>query len=230
MVEVVEHLLVTEALLKTQDDWRIGNNVETLINKIPEELKEFINQQINRLEPEYIEVLERASLVGLEFSPRVFPDTFAKSREEIDNVCAELVDRGQFLRFNEILELDDGSQIQRFGFIHRLHQEALRERIPPARRAKLHLETALRGEELFKNNPQRVAAELASMFERGKDYGKTVHYLHLSAQRALEAGALAEAKKQLSRGYELLEHLTEEEQSRYRAMLNELRESVFETG
>ncbi len=207
MVEVIEHLIGSEGLERQTSGWVLHPHFPELIEHIPEELEAFINQQLNRLETEAQSILEAGCLVGHEFSARVIEKSLEMDQDTIEDICTELADRGQFIRFNDPLEVEKDETVQRFGFLHRLHRETLRDRIPPARRIRLYRDLALRGEQLFADRPERVAAELASMFEGARNYEKAVHYLGLSGTRALHAGALAEARQQISRAFELLEEV-----------------------
>ena len=228
MVELMEHLLENDGLERLPSSWVLNDNFVKLIHQVPVELKAFVNQQIDRLKPEMQAVLEAGSVVGREFSARLIESSPDMPRGLIEELCTELADRGQFIRFNEPLKIEGGETVQRFGFLHRLHQETLTDRIPPARRIKLYADLALQAERLFINHPESVATELASMFEGARDFEKAVHYLELSSTRALRAGTLSEARQQISRAFELLEEIADAAaREALRESLSKTRERVF---
>ena len=174
------------------------------MNEIPADLKLFIDVLVNRLDPLPRHILEIASLVGPKFSARLITGLVNSGILEIEEICSQLAEREFMLAFDSEKILEDGSSVQRFRFIHNVHQETLANRMPPAHRIRTLRAIAERIENLYANDTSEVNAELASLFERGKMYDKAIQYLFMNACQLSDRGAEREARSQFARGSELL--------------------------
>ena len=104
-------------------------------------------------------------------------------------------------------ELPNGEVVTRFGFVHAVYQNVLYDRLPAARRVKLHRLIAERGEEVFGERATEIAGELAMHFERGRDYQRAALYLKAGANNAIRRFAYQEAVDLARRGIELIANL-----------------------
>jgi predicted ATPase len=95
----------------------------------------------------------------------------------------------------------------RYQFLHALYQEVLYERIPAARRSRLHRLIGERIEAAYGTQVREIAAELAVHFEQGRDYRRAVQYLQQAGENAVQRSAHQEAITLLTKGLELLKTL-----------------------
>jgi DNA-binding winged helix-turn-helix (wHTH) protein/tetratricopeptide (TPR) repeat protein len=209
MNEIVRHLVARGAAAWRGDHWQLLNAIDTVRNEIPAELQVFINQQVDRLDAESRQLIEVASLVGPEFSARVIPASVGLPESRVDEIFSDVAQRGHLLRFHAEKTLADGRLIQRYGFIHSLHQETIAQRLPPARRVARYREIAILAETLHGGELETVARELANLFRFGRHFAKACHYEHLCGQRSFRIGAYAESRVQLTNGLELLNLIPE---------------------
>jgi len=204
MSEIVQHLQASNGLDWQHDQWVVTDTLEAALQEIPTELRQFIDLQVSRLGNATQQVLEVASLAGMEFSARLLAGFVDTAEAAIDNLCIELAEQGHILEYVGEKILEDGRVIQRYGFIHELHQQTLEKRLPPAQRVTLYRQIAEFTETLFKDDLDAVSAELAYLYERGRHYARAVHYLHCSAQRAKRLGGYRDAHNHLIKGLELV--------------------------
>jgi predicted ATPase len=196
MVNVVDELLTQEKL-------------DSTVVKIstPTTIREMIEQQLERLNPEEQRVLEVASVAGVEFSVAAVAAGNGKTADEVEQWCAALARRGQFLQAKDMADWPDGTIATRYGFLHALYQEVAYERVPVGRQAYLHQRIGEREESAYGKQANEIAAALAVHFERGRDYRKAVQYRQQAGENAIRCSATVEAVSHFTRGLELLRTL-----------------------
>ena len=207
MVNVVNYLLAEGLILETEEYWRLNARLEELEVGVPENIKEMIAKQIARLSREDQQVLEAASISGMNVSALAIASALGEDVVTVEGRCEELARRNCFLRARGAGEFPDGTVSARYGFIHWLYVNTLYERIPAARRAKLHRDMAEQGEIIYGTRVDDIATELAVHFERGRDYERAAMYLRKTANNAIRRFAYREAVILARRGLELLGRL-----------------------
>ena len=207
MVNVVNYLLGERKIIETGDHWRLNAGLEELEVGVPENIREMIEKQIARLTVEDQQVLEAASISGMNCSALAIASALGEDLVEVEARCEELARRSCFLKSCGVGEFPDGSISGRYGFIHSLYVNALYERIPAARRAKLHKEMAETGEIIYGTRVGEIATELAVHFEQGRDYSRAAKYLQKAGDTAIRRFAYREAVGLAQRGLALLKRL-----------------------
>jgi class 3 adenylate cyclase/predicted ATPase len=204
MVNVVNDLLARGVLVQSDGRWELKEKVEEVASRVPENLQQLIEQQIERLSPETHRLLEVASVAGAEFSAAVVAAGVQTEIDEIEEQCEELVRRGHFLRASGTANWPDGTVAERYGFLHAFYQEVLYQRLTARRRQQLHQQIGEREEQGYGERAKEIAAGLALHFERGHDYRKAIQYLQQASENALRRSAYREALSLLTKGLNLL--------------------------
>ncbi|HEV8712367.1 MAG TPA: AAA family ATPase [Candidatus Binatia bacterium] len=207
MVNVVEHMVAQGSLVQVKGRWVLRGGVEEVAVSVPENLRQMIEKHLDRLSPEEQRVLEVASVAGMEFSAATVAAGVEAAGDEVEERCAGLARRGQFLQVRGLAEWPDGTVATRYGFIHALYQEIVYQRVPAGRRVHLHRRIGEREEAAYGKRAGEIAAELAVHFERGRDYHRTVHYLQQTGENAARRHAYRETIDHLTKGLELLQTL-----------------------
>ncbi len=211
MVHVLNDLVERGALVARDGCWELCAPVET--GEPPRGVRQFIEQQLERLSADEREVLEAAGVAGLEFSAAAVaaglatPSGCAAGVVEVEAHCASLARREQFLQEAGTEEWADGTVASRYRFLHQLHHDVLCARATSARRALLHRRIGARKEEGHREHAIEIAPQLARHFEEGRDPGRAVHYLARAAEMASRRRAPREAVAHLTRALALLEAL-----------------------
>jgi predicted ATPase len=126
MVNVIDYLIAQNELA---EDRAIETQVTSFV---PENLRQMIEKQIMRLRSEELRGLEVASVAGMEFSAAAVAAGLGQEIVQIEEICAGLARRGQFLRTNGVEEWPDGTMAARYSFVHALYQEVLYDRLTAA--------------------------------------------------------------------------------------------------
>jgi predicted ATPase len=136
--------------------------------------------------------------------------------EAVEEWCATLASRGQFLQASGGEEWPDGTVAGHYRFLHALYHQVVYKRVPVGRRVPLHRRIGAREEAGYREQAGEHAAELATHFEQGREYRRALRYLRQAAENALQRYAYREAIGYLSRGLAALPRLAD---SRERAQL-----------
>ena len=171
----------------TSDSWSV---------RIPEGVREVIGRRLDRLSERCNETLTIASVVGREF-------TLEQLSPLIEDISAD--------RLLEVLEEALASRVieelprsvGRYQFTHALVQETLAGELSTTRKVRLHARIAGSLEELYSDEAEAHASELAQHFFEGQTVlgtDKLIRYSLLAGERALSAYAYEEALVHFQRG------------------------------
>jgi predicted ATPase len=191
-VTEVVRLLVQEGELSTDnvretDSWTV---------RIPEGVREVIGRRLNRLSQRCNETLTAASILGREFT---LDQLKPLSEDTSDDRLFEVLEEALAARVIEELPQSVG----RYQFTHALIQETLAEELSLTRRVRLHARIAQALEDLYGDDSEAHAAELAQHFAQAQTVlgtEKLVHYSLLAGKWALSARAYEEAEAHSQRG------------------------------
>jgi DNA-binding winged helix-turn-helix (wHTH) protein/tetratricopeptide (TPR) repeat protein len=204
MVNIVDYLITLGVIVEVDGQWKLQRDLVGMESGMPEGLQEMIVRQMERLSPLDQQMLEVASVAGAEFSVAAIAAGLETAVGEVEERCEALARREQFLRASGVSEWPDGTVAARYGFIHKLHQEVVYERVAAWRRIDLHRRIGEREERAYGDQAREIAAELAVHFQRGRDYHRAVQYCERAGENAVRRSAHQEAIRHLTRGLELL--------------------------
>ena len=207
MVTLLESWLTQEILIEQDGVWALLAGVEALHDRVPDSLRQMIDMQLDWLSAEEQQVLEAASVAGVEFSAAAVAAGLAQEAERVDDWCTSLARRGQFLRASGEQSWPDGTVAGCYSFAHALYQQVLYQRVSAAQRVRLHQRLGARLEAGHGAQASAMAAELAMHFARGRDAQRAVQYLRQAGERSMERSASVEATAHFTKGLELLQTL-----------------------
>jgi tetratricopeptide (TPR) repeat protein len=176
---------------------------------IPRNIRQMIERNLEQLRPEEQALLECASVAGMEFSAAAVAAAVHRDTAEIETCCTRLSRHEQFIRMEGAISWPDGTLATCFRFRHTLYQEVLYDRVPAARRLKLHQRIAEREEAALGERPGEIAAQLAHHFSRARNSDKAVEYFRVAAERASARGALLDAERLFTAALAQLDELPE---------------------
>ncbi|MBI3802044.1 MAG: AAA family ATPase, partial [Deltaproteobacteria bacterium] len=203
MVNVADHLLSQGALVQADGQWTLKREGEATAT-VPENLQQMIEQRLAQVNPTARLILEVASVAGVEFSAAAVAVGAEMVLEAVEEHCAELARREQFLRTSGTSEWPDRTVATRYSFQHALYQEVLYERLSAGRRRQVHQRIGEREEQAYGERAREIAAELAVHFEQGRDYRRAVQYLQQAGENATQRSAHVETISHLTKALELL--------------------------
>jgi tetratricopeptide (TPR) repeat protein len=214
MVATLDHL-IGRGLIARENEWRLRRPFDEIGLAVPESLREMIEIQIERLSPDEQRVLEVASLTQHRAFSVIARAAAAMDADpgQFERICEQLSRRTHILHPGTLEELPDGTISPFYEFSHALYREVLYNRIPPARRARLHRQAAEWAEAAFAERPSEAAPFLAYHFEHGGDHARAVKYLRSAAQTTGRRYAPREATAHLQHALELSGRLPDSERA-----------------
>ena len=212
MVNMVDYLMVDAGLFVnsravSEAEWAEklrADRIDALRS-----IRQMIERNLQQLKPEEQAVLEGASVAGAEFSSASVAAALECPQNEVEEWCARLSRREQFLSEQGPMTWPDGTVATSFRFHHALYQEVLYGRLSVAHQVDLHRRIAMREEAGFGERAGEVATELANHYRRANDKQKAIQYFQLAGQRAVERAAMIEAERHFASALKLLSELPE---------------------
>ena len=199
LVSAAEDLLARGRLRREDGGWRIAGDPAELAPGVPAGLRALLELQLDRLGAEERRLLEAASVAGARFTPVAIAAALATDLEEVEERCASLARTRRFLRARPADE--EGG----YGFLHALYRDAVYERVPPSRRARLHARFAEHLERAYGAEAGAHAAELAVHFERAGERERALPWLLQAARNATRRFASDETLLHGGRALRLLD-------------------------
>jgi DNA-binding winged helix-turn-helix (wHTH) protein/tetratricopeptide (TPR) repeat protein len=200
--------LVDRGMLAQGDTgWACTVSLEDIAAHRPENVKQLIDIQLDRLTVQEQRVLEVASLIGLIFSTALIAAALEISVEQVDEICDGLARRTLFLRNLGVEDWPDGSQQSRYAMLHGLVQDVCVARSAPARRQRWHRLIAQRLETAYGERVPEVSTMLAVHYEQGQAVARAIHFHLVAGERMAARFANVDALPFYRRALELLERV-----------------------
>jgi len=208
MVNAAEYLAEAKLIVEQEGQWQLRLPLDEIELGVPENIRQLIEKQVERLSAEERRVLEGASVVGMECSTVAIAAGLDDDPARIEEQCERLVQRHQFLLSARLVELPDGTVTPRYKFAHILYLEVPYSMIPASRRSLIHGRIGERGVAIYGDHVDEIAAELAMHFEDARDWPRAVQYLLMAAENANHRSAHHEALALARRGLQVLKALS----------------------
>jgi tetratricopeptide (TPR) repeat protein/tRNA A-37 threonylcarbamoyl transferase component Bud32 len=156
----------------------LTQTVISLQREFPATVRSMIDRKIERLSEENRQLFAVAAVQGYEFDSAVIAIALQTEPEVIEDRLAELERVHMLVHLEREGEFPDGTLNRRYRFVHGLYQNSLHEALGPSRRAKLSLSVAKTLRRLHGSKSVDIAAELAMLYEAGRDFPvASIHYL-----------------------------------------------------
>lgn len=159
------------------------------VYQIPEAVRDAIARRLGRLSDPCAALLDTASVIGVDFD---FALLRALCPGISESVFTESLDEALSIRVIEPLP----EELDRYRFSHALLQQAVYEKIPPARRLQSHAAVGQALERLHHANLDQHSEDLAHHFTEARAVtgeAKVVEYSLVAGEKALESFAYEQA-------------------------------------
>jgi class 3 adenylate cyclase/tetratricopeptide (TPR) repeat protein len=173
---------------------------------VPDTIQGVLSARIDRLPEAHKRLLQTASVLGREFSPRLLRAIW-DGVDSLDGILAEL-------KRMEFLFERTGTEDAIYVFKHALTQDVAYESLLTARRQALHTETGQVLEALYADRLEDVYDRLAHHYSKTGLAAKAVEYLSLVAEKAARVYAHTEAVNILQEALAHAERLSADKHNR----------------
>ncbi len=210
MVAALDHMTERRLISRENGSWHLRVPLTQIDLSVPENLRQMIEAQIERLSATEQRLLEAASLTAdLSFAVMERAAALDVEPETFEDVCEDLSRRTHIVHPAASRALLDGTISPFYEFAHALYREVLYARISPGRRATLHRRLAEWAETRFSAQLTEAALRLAHHFEQALDWARAIKYLRLVANTAGRRYAPREATTILQHALELSAKLSD---------------------
>jgi len=207
MVRVVDELVTLGVLAEQEGHWVVARPLDDIAGAVPESLRQLIEKQVDRLEPDAQRILEVASVLGREFTVPSVAVALDMDPRVVEEHFEALARQGQLIVASRLFTRPDGTKVARYRFTHGLYPQALVGRVTPGRRLRLHQRLAEWLERSWGEHAAVIAGPLALHYEEAGDYRQAIRHLRRAADGDLRRWAYQEAIARLTRAIALVEHL-----------------------
>jgi predicted ATPase len=170
---------------------------------LPARVEGVIEERIGRLEEELRKVLTVASVEGEDFTAQVIARLQEMSERYLVHRLTQELDRQYRLIQEHGVKRIGGQRLSLYRFRHNLFQSYLYNNLGQAEREFLHEDVGKVLEELYGDQADEIAVQLARHFEEAGLEEKARHYLYQAGEQARRQYAHEEAVAYLSRALEL---------------------------
>jgi adenylate cyclase len=201
-VELLRAMQEREDVFKDQDgDWVASPMLDWGL--LPVRVQAVIEERIDRLTYEQQQILNTASVEGEVFTAQIIAGVQkATEKPLLGQLAGELGRRHQLVQELGESQTKRGRVI-RYRFRHSLFQEFIYNRLSLGERRLLHRDVAEVMEELYQEQPEEMAVQLAHHFYQAGDKKRAFKYSHLAACRSARLFAYNETVKHITRAIEM---------------------------
>lgn len=186
-------LLRDRGILENQDGiWSIQQPLSAATAIVPAGISSLIQLKLGQLSESDLQLLNYAAVQGVQFDSSVVARALACHYAEVEERLHELETAHNLVHAQGEQEYNHVPAI-RYRFVHVYYQNVLYASLAPSRRAEYSLAVAEATVVLTGGTSRKVAADVAKLFESGRDYAKAALYFTHAARNAARLFAYPEA-------------------------------------
>ena len=204
MADLLRYLRERGILAEVDGQWRVNQELPTLWQELPASVRSMIERKLERLNEDDRRLLAVAAAQGQQFDSAVVAAAAGRDAGDVEESLQRLDRVHGLVRLMREDEFPDRTLTLRYGFVHVLYQQALLTGLQPTRRATISraLAEAWRGH--LGEQAGSSAAELACLYEAGRDFSQGAAHFLLAAQNAAQVFAHRDAITLARHGLHLL--------------------------
>ena len=173
---------------------------KTRTDDVPSSLENRIMDRVHRLDPQALQLLQMASVIGRRFAVDVVTEV-SELNGKVPALLEGLVQSGIILPIDK----DNTTSEEQYSFKHVLVQDALYASLLTGARGAAHEKTGLYLEARAGSKKPEIADLLAHHFTRTKRMDRAVQYLAMAADKSLRLFSLKETLSYLEQALKLIE-------------------------
>jgi predicted ATPase/tRNA A-37 threonylcarbamoyl transferase component Bud32 len=207
MADLLRYLRERGVITQSVGRWSLARALPEVSCDLPESVRSMIQRKLEQLSDVDRRLLGAAAVQGHEFDSAIVAAATGGDAAALEDRLQTLARVHGLVRLLRDDEFPDRTVTQRYAFVHVLYQQALAGEIPPTRKAALSLAFAQALERHHGPDSAVAAAQIACLFEAGRDFAQAAWHFHLAAQNAAQVFAHRDAIVLAQRGLRLLDAL-----------------------
>lgn len=209
MAHLLRYMRERGVLADSKGRWTLAKPLPDVGQDLPESVRGMIQRKLDMLDEAERRLLSAASVQGAEFASAITAGALVLDAAEVEEKLQVLHRVHGLVRPIREVVFPDGTLSLLYGFVHVLYQQALYGDLPPTRRAVLGATLARELESRMGATVAEAAAQLACLYEVGRDFTRAARHLYTAAQNAARVFAHQEAVELSRRGLRVLLALPE---------------------
>ena len=209
MTEMLRYLRDRRILVEQGGNWLLTEPVSEIRKVIPVGIRSLIQLQIHQFSKEDRRILLCAAAQGLEFDSAVIARVLSLDPVDVEERLQEIEPIHSIVRTVREQEFPNRTFSVRYRFVHVFYQDALSAMLTPSRRTAHSLAIAQALVTLLGDSSRSIAADLAFLFESGRDFASASQFFLRAARAAVRVFAYPEAAALCERGLRALASLPE---------------------
>jgi predicted ATPase len=207
LVDLLRYLRDRGVIVEDQGQWKLLQALSHLQRELPESVRALIQRKVDQLTMADRHLLMAASVQCTEFDSAVVAQLLRREAADVEERL-EVLERvhGLVRRVRE-QTLPDGTLTVRYRWVHVLYMDALYAALQPTRKAAWSAAAARALLSYHGDKSECLAAELAELFEIGREAGRAADHYLMAAESSVRLFAHHEAVALARRGLALVETL-----------------------
>lgn len=193
MTDLVRYLRDRGVMAEEQGRWALVKAVPEIGGDLPESMRSMIQRKIDRLSDDDRRLLIAASVQGCEFDSAVVARILHIDAAEVEERLEALDRVYAFVKLLRECEFADTTLTLRYSFVHVLYQNTLYATLTATRKAAWSAAAAEALVLFHGDRSVEIAAELALLFEVGRDFARASDNFALAARNAMSVYGCQEA-------------------------------------
>jgi predicted ATPase len=204
VADLLRYLRDKGVIALENDRWTLVRAVPDAATEMPESIRGLIRRKLDQLDPADRHLLAAASAEGTEFDSAVLARALGSDPVDVEERLQQMDEVHGLVRLVREHEFPDRTLSRRYGFVHAFYQETLYAGLPPARRTAVSRALADTILAFQNGQPGLAAAELAILYEAGREFARAADLFRVAAENAARVFAHQAAAALASRGLGLL--------------------------
>jgi tetratricopeptide (TPR) repeat protein len=192
MIDMLRFLRDRGVLENRDGAWQIEQPLREATAIVPTGISSLIQLKLHQLAEEDLQLLSCAAVQGVQFDSSVLAAVLSRPAAEVEERLQELETAHNLVHALEEQEFNHVLSI-RYRFVHTYYQNVLYAALAPSRRMTYCLGVAEAMVALTGGTSQPVAADIAKLFEGGRDYAKAALFFTHAARNAARLFAYPES-------------------------------------
>lgn len=204
MSDVLRDLRRRQVIQHKDNRWVIADDLSAIARELPASIRSLIQRKLDALDDTDRRLLSAASVQGMDFDSGMLAASLQMDEEAVENQLERLEREHALVRYVRELDTPDRVLTLQYRFVHHMYQNVCFESLRATRRASLSRAIADRLVQRYGEQPTERLADIAMLFEVGRDNIRAAEYWNRAAQAAARLYAHDESARLAQRGLSLL--------------------------
>lgn len=183
-----------------EGSWELTQSLADLQREMPASVRSMVQLKIDRFSEEERRLMIAGAVQGVEFDSAVLAKVLDIDPIDVEESLQQLESIHNFIRLVGEQEFPDRTLTVRYRFVHVFYQNALYASLTPSRRAQMALNIARTIHGFYGDKVRTNAAELAVLYEAGRDFTQAAIFFNAAARNAARVFAYPETILLAERG------------------------------